>query len=235
MPGTEIFQAIDYAQSTDELLDLLSEFFNSYGFGAVCYVLPKDGDTSDYRLYQRGMPPEWMARYERLKFGEIDPIPDHTMATGEVDTLYNVLEKAVRSDEQKAYRTEFQASGVTDGLAMPTHGRKRSRGFFGLAQVRQADLDAVDRSLMHAVAQHAHWKFDLLTSDEKADAAKLSPRELEILTWIAAGKSNPDIATILGISMPTVATHLKRLFAKLGVNDRVSAALKGYKLGLIAD
>jgi len=61
----------------------------------------------------------------------------------------------------------------------------------------------------------------------------LSPREREILKWVAAGKTNPDIATILGIGMPTVATHLKRIFAKLSVHDRVSAVLMAHKLGMV--
>lgn len=233
MAGIEIFKAIDEALSPDDLLDLLSKFYATFGFAAVCYVLPSFGDPDHFQLYERGMPAEWMARYMEKDFGLIDPIPETTIRTGEVSTLKAVLEKVSVTPKLRAYLDEFYRSGVTDGLAMPTHGPHHARGFFGLAQISDDDLASVDRSLMHAVAQHAHWKMDQIGSDAGTAVAHLSPREQEILRWIAAGKSNPDIATILDISQPTVATHMKRLFAKLGVNDRVSAALAGYKLGLV--
>jgi DNA-binding CsgD family transcriptional regulator len=62
----------------------------------------------------------------------------------------------------------------------------------------------------------------------------LSARELEILRWVAQGKSNVVIADILQISSGTVDTYLRRVFEKLNVADRTSAAVKGVGLGLIA-
>jgi DNA-binding NarL/FixJ family response regulator len=53
----------------------------------------------------------------------------------------------------------------------------------------------------------------------------LSRREREVLACIAHGASNRDIAGKLSISQETVKTHLRRIFAKLGVRNRVEAAL----------
>ena len=44
--------------------------------------------------------------------------------------------------------------------------------------------------------------------------------------WIARGKSNRDIAEILGLSHRTVNKHLEQVYAKLGVENRASAAIK---------
>ena len=52
----------------------------------------------------------------------------------------------------------------------------------------------------------------------------LTPREAEILLWVSQGKTNPEIATILGIGLTTVKKHLEATFAKLGVENRTSAA-----------
>lgn len=52
----------------------------------------------------------------------------------------------------------------------------------------------------------------------------LTPREAEILLWVAQGKTNPEIAMILGIGLTTVKKHLEATFAKLGVENRTSAA-----------
>jgi DNA-binding CsgD family transcriptional regulator len=53
---------------------------------------------------------------------------------------------------------------------------------------------------------------------------QLTQRESEVLMWIARGKSNRDIAEILGLSPRTVNKHLEQIYAKLGVENRASAA-----------
>jgi DNA-binding response OmpR family regulator/DNA-binding CsgD family transcriptional regulator len=52
----------------------------------------------------------------------------------------------------------------------------------------------------------------------------LTLREAEVLTWIARGKSNRDIAEILGLSPRTVNKHLEQIYEKLGVENRTAAA-----------
>jgi DNA-binding response OmpR family regulator len=52
----------------------------------------------------------------------------------------------------------------------------------------------------------------------------LTQREAEVLLWIARGKSNRDIAEILTLSPRTVNKHLEQIYAKLGVENRTSAA-----------
>ena len=225
MRETDIFRVVDQSSSTDELLDQVSEFYREHGFGAVCYVLQGHFNEQEYLLFERGMPEGWMQEYVECEYNLVDPIPDHVSKTGEVDTINGILEKVTLTQAQAEYIEKFNDSGVTDGLAMPTYGKNHARGFFGIAQVSDEDLEKADRSLMHAVAQHTHWRYDHIATGLKDKLKPLSSREQEVLSWIAAGKSNSEIATILGISMPTVATHLKRLFAKLKVNDRVSAAL----------
>jgi DNA-binding NarL/FixJ family response regulator len=52
----------------------------------------------------------------------------------------------------------------------------------------------------------------------------LTPREAEVLFWLARGKTNDEIATVLGIGLTTVKKHLESTYAKLGVENRTSAA-----------
>jgi DNA-binding CsgD family transcriptional regulator len=55
-------------------------------------------------------------------------------------------------------------------------------------------------------------------------------RETEVIRWLLQGKSNEEIATILGISPRTVQTHLQRIYQKLGVSSRTQAiaAIRGF-------
>jgi DNA-binding NarL/FixJ family response regulator len=52
----------------------------------------------------------------------------------------------------------------------------------------------------------------------------LTTREREVLSWLSKGKTNRDIAQILGLSPRTVDTHLEQIYAKLGVENRTAAA-----------
>lgn len=52
----------------------------------------------------------------------------------------------------------------------------------------------------------------------------LTPREAEVLFWVARGKTNDEIATVLGIGLTTVKKHLESTYAKLGVENRTTAA-----------
>jgi len=57
-----------------------------------------------------------------------------------------------------------------------------------------------------------------------AEAYRLTARELDVLLWLAKGKTNRDISDILGISPRTANKHLEHIFVKLGVETRAAAA-----------
>lgn len=73
---------------------------------------------------------------------------------------------------------------------------------------------------------HCHSILLVSEADRENDStATLTPREKEVRYWLSQGKSNEEIATILGISPHTVKNHLNHLFDKLGVSNRYAAAL----------
>ncbi|MET0349853.1 MAG: helix-turn-helix transcriptional regulator, partial [Rhizobacter sp.] len=62
--------------------------------------------------------------------------------------------------------------------------------------------------------------------------ASLTPRETEVLSWVAKGKTNRDVGEILGMSPRTVNKHLEHVFEKLGVETRAAAAALASREGL---
>ena len=69
------------------------------------------------------------------------------------------------------------------------------------------------------------------TAEDATSPDALTPRELEILQFLAQGMNNRDIAEALYISDRTVQTHLTNIFAKMQVSSRLEAVLKGIRLG----
>jgi DNA-binding NarL/FixJ family response regulator len=65
------------------------------------------------------------------------------------------------------------------------------------------------------------------------DESSLSPREREILTLLAEGRTQSQIAAALVISSKTVATHIQHILSKLGVNTRAQAVSAAFRRGLV--
>jgi DNA-binding NarL/FixJ family response regulator len=63
--------------------------------------------------------------------------------------------------------------------------------------------------------------------------AKLSPREMEVLSLLAKGLSNKEIASRLGLVVGTIKIYVANIFSKLGVSDRTQALVTAVKRGII--
>ncbi|TDD70454.1 response regulator transcription factor [Jiangella aurantiaca] len=79
----------------------------------------------------------------------------------------------------------------------------------------------------------ARFARDGETATLHRDLSELTPRELEVLTLLARGLSNAELAGRLHLSEATVKTHVARILAKLGVRDRVQAVVVAYETGLV--
>jgi len=94
------------------------------------------------------------------------------------------------------------------------------------------ELDAARHALQHLGAAPELTRIDAL-SRRPAVPGGLTPRELEVLRLVAAGKSNQAIAAELFLSEKTVARHLSNMFVKLNVTSRTAAAAYAFDHGLL--
>ena len=65
-------------------------------------------------------------------------------------------------------------------------------------------------------------------------AEELSPGELRVLRYLPTNLSRPEIATELSVSVNTVSTHIRSIYAKLGADDRSAAVHRARELRLLA-
>ena len=98
--------------------------------------------------------------------------------------------------------------------------------------VAKADLLNAVRSRLQRAAQQAKPEFkpDFTSAKPLETVLELTPRVAETLLWIAQGKTNGDIATILGISEATVKKHVLEIFSRLGVETRTAASLRALEV-----
>jgi len=97
--------------------------------------------------------------------------------------------------------------------------------------VAKADLLGAIQARLARQAQQATPEFKPdFTSWEPLATLGLSPRVAEVLLWVAQGKTNPEIASILGISESTVKKHMMEIMGTLGVETRTAASLRALEI-----
>jgi DNA-binding NarL/FixJ family response regulator len=90
-----------------------------------------------------------------------------------------------------------------------------------------AGQDLVAPSLRRAMTER------IAAARSSDPSTNLTERELQVLRGMSQGKSNAEIGRSLYLSEDTVKTHARRLFRKLGVNDRAQAVALGFRRGLV--
>jgi len=96
-------------------------------------------------------------------------------------------------------------------------------------QSRLARAQAVEERVKAATSAGGGFNPDF-SSPAPLRSLGLTEREAEVLLWVTQGKSNGDVATILGMSEKTVKQHLGVVFQKLGVESRNAAALRALEV-----
>ncbi len=87
------------------------------------------------------------------------------------------------------------------------------------------DLLAAITARLARSAQHRRDLRPTFESPAPLEKLGLTPRETEVLFWVAQGKTNAEIGLILSAAAPTIKKHLEHIFEKLGVENRAGASL----------
>lgn len=233
----KIFSSLDAVSDVPALWNLLVSFFQGHGIMRVVAIhFPPVGaaDQDRVRIFAVGYPEAWMEKYTEHGYLH-DPVRAHAKTHPLAFRWSDIQSLRTLTAEEEQFLRDFGTVQKSDGVAIPVFGPYGRNGFFGLSLPSGVKAMPQDMFRMcKLVAQYAHQRYCELVAPDVDVHQPLSPRELEVLGWVARGKSNSVIAEIIGVSSNTVDTHLRRIYGKLNVTDRVSAALAGLGHGLVS-
>ncbi len=219
------------------LWHVFTSFFHGSEIDRVVYHhLPPMGavDSDRIDIAAVGVPDELVDRYVSEKLYRQNPMLQHALRTIEPFYFDEVTIPGDLSPGAMEFLESIQMIDFLRGLGVQVFGPHGRNGYCGLGFIPGVvRLDPNRVRTYQWICQLAHLRYCTLLLPTLGPPPNLSERETEVLGWVARGKSNSSIGEILGISAHTVDAHLRRIYLKLGVFDRISAALRGIGVGLI--
>lgn len=208
------------------LLAAASDVLRPFGVtGWALTLIPTNAQEALVLLWD-GWPEEWAGISAKPGFGFRNPATARNQhwISAEVRQSDLAPEPVGQALEDAAGRR------FSDGLCIPIKSAV-GLGSFWLAGDRIDPSPEVGR-LAAVVAARL---LTVLTNDVLEDSTdRLSPREKDVLSWIARGKTANEVAEILRISPHTVGEHLKHIRGKLSASNVVHAVVKALKSGQLS-
>lgn len=202
-------------------------YFHFPPIGAVDY-------TNLKLIVWMGYPNAWVEAYQNAGYVKNDPVVVRLLREHKPVWTQECLALPNASPAELAYLELLRSCGVKDDLAIPVFGPGGRDGGYGIGFEDDAhDISQAQINEIQWVCQCAHIKYCELLDLKLEKAPDLSAREAEVLKLIANGASSPQIAETLSVSPKTIETYLSRIFAKLDVHDRMTAALRAISNGMI--
>jgi DNA-binding NarL/FixJ family response regulator len=156
----------------------------------------------------------------------------HMPGGGGVVAAANVLSK-------DASQTVVMISAAADPVNVRAALDAGCRGFVSKLAGEDEILAVISAAANGELAMDRRSATSLIAAERRRsseiDRFGLNERELEVLTALAEGLSNPAIAQRLNVSRSTVAGAVSSIFSKLGVQDRTAAAIEAWRSGLIRE
>lgn len=207
-----------------ELKSVLAEITRELGF--THFALSHHVDlrsSSEPAIRIHNYPDEWERYYDRQQLGRTDPVHRACQTTA-IGFAWSQLPRMIPLTRRDHHMLEAAArQGVANGFTVPAHVPGEVNGSCSFATARGRPLQAENLATAQLVGAFAFEAARRLVKREHrklSDPARFSDRERDCLIWVARGKSDSEIATILGISPQTVHQYVKQARANYDAVSR---------------
>lgn len=173
--------------------------------------------------------PSFLQDYEGLGWASDDSVVQAIIET-ESPFSWNSSTDSYANARSQSFFEFLTDSQMPKGVAVPLKHRQGTVSAFGMTTMFDRVIDAPTIHAAIIMANAAMSRAEMLglcpdiSPDEAATMHALTPVQQEILNWVAEGKSNRDIATILETNERAIRYHVTEILRKLGVATRMQAA-----------
>lgn len=224
-----IVSVVAATQTHTELDELFLSRIRPLGFGSAGYLrVFGEGQFHVARYLFGSTVAGWAEKYQRVRHWFKDPVITAVCRTTGSFTLEEV---AAPSADGAPILADSRRHGLIDGVCAPVRFGHDELGFVLLGAGHLVHLADHERFLIQGMCETYARRGLELASLPPAPA--LTPRENDCLRWVAAGRSDPQIGMILGLSANTVHGHVEAAKTKLQVNSRAQLVLRAVMAGLI--
>jgi DNA-binding CsgD family transcriptional regulator len=235
----QCIELIQSASSPEEAFGYFCAILEASGYDCVTYSLLTDHPS--LKLPKKhglanSYPEDWMTYYNSRGYEQVDPVIHQALKSKKPFFWDDLSADAELPTEALRILNQGKEAGLHDGIAFSLSGIAGEVAGVGLARSESSEeprnFEFLARAYLLGTFFHETYR-DMLIR-QRTELSPVTDRECDVLLWAAEGKTDQEIAIILGISFHTVRFHWRRIFARLDVNGRNYAITKAIRLGLIA-
>jgi LuxR family quorum sensing-dependent transcriptional regulator len=232
----DFVQKVEGLETYDEICKAITDELAWFGFTCVTsFMMPGPGEPFKKGVHLNTRPQDYLDRYEEKNYVVRDPVVTELRNSVRPFSWSDVMKRRDLSRSDRRIIEEAREFDVNDGLIVPIVTLSGGLSVFSPCG-RNRDLSPEARRAIELISLYSHeaLKRKLLEEQRFKQAhTPLTPREREVMRWVAAGKSDIEIADILSISPATVTLHVERAKRKLDAFRRTFAVVKAVRCGEI--
>jgi len=232
----DLVDGLEWSEKTSLRDDFLQEICQKYGLTNAAYLgvnLPAKNKREFFvhNTYSR----EWAERYESQNYVSIDPIVRRGLL-GLMPVDWSDFHN-LTPQQQRLFGEAGDFKVGRQGLTFPLHGMHNETAIFSVtadfSNKEWASFKRAHLREMRIAGDVLHQRILTLNIGVPTEEPSLTARELECLRWTAEGKTQQDVAQILGIAPRSVHFHLEGARRKLGCMNTTHAVATGLLRGLL--
>jgi DNA-binding CsgD family transcriptional regulator len=233
----DIINHISVAQTPELLSARLIEAAEASGFPLTTYHLIRaPGHETPTATHISTYPVEWIEQYVRQRHFERDPVVQAAIRSTSPILWEQEADRRQLEPEARHLMDEAATLGIANGVTIPVRGPSD----FALFSLCPADhsgqlvAHVLPQLLLLGISVHERAR-ELLPRVPMPGSrgVRLSPREKQVLQWLAVGKTYWETSCILSLSEATIRTYVQTAMVKLGCQERTHAIVRAIRLGLI--
>jgi DNA-binding CsgD family transcriptional regulator len=227
-------------KTTSELFDVFIKTISQYGYDRALFALLTNHQEINQSAgigVMQNYPEGWMRHYHEQELHRIDPILTYGAHQTEAFKWDDIPKKVQLLKKQVQCLALGTEAGLNNGISIPLRGLNHQMAGISLATSEKKDACHPDTDLITAYCNHFYMAYGRLLR-KTADHSRpvnivLTERERDILSQAALGKSDNEIASILCLSRHTVNSHFRKIYEKIGLNNRILVVVTAIRTGLI--